>query len=132
MPDTGYPDGYNPTFDFEMPPAGYIVFGAIAIAALGAAAVGAFFTTSALAGGTAVAEGIVVNGTTYYGVSAGVAAALDAATTLETMGEADVIVEAALIEAAAARASVTSAALIILAAQQNEREAQGMFFPSGF
>lgn len=130
MPD--YPPGYDPSQVESISAEDQAIGAMISLAALGAVGVGAFFTLSALGAGTAITEGVVVNGTVYYGVSIEVATAIDAATTLETTAEADAIMNAAMVAAAAARASITSAALIILAAQQNEREAQGMFFPSGF
>lgn len=130
MPD--YPPGYDPSQVESISAEDQAIGAMISLAALGAVGVGAFFTLTALEAGTAITEGVVVNGTTYYGVSIEVATAIDAATTLETMAEADAIVEAALIEAASARASITVALLITLQAQQNETSAMSLFFGSGW
>lgn len=161
MPDHSpeYPPGYDPTFDFEMPPTGYVIMGLVALAAISAAAtIGAFieYATAAAIAGDVVSAGVAeVLATT--GVSE--AEALIAEEILAAGGtEADVQVfifnmarqraldalmseaaatdlataEAAAVTATALQnASTITAAIILASARVNEQSALHAFFTSG-
>lgn len=63
-----YPPGYDPSQADYISARDQAIGGLIGLSAFAMIGVGAFFTTGAIAAGT-VAEGITINGTTYYGVT---------------------------------------------------------------
>lgn len=109
------------------------IMGITTLAALSAVGVGAYFSAAAVGTGvTSLGEGVVVNGTTYYGVSQSTAAILNA---LETAGAGDTIametMNAALEAGLAAKVAISATELSLLAASLSYAGAIGSYFPSG-